>query len=116
MNKIVVHRPGGFSRLKLESHPTPEPGPGEVRVSTRSIGVNYADCVVRLGLYKSARQFVGWPITPGFEFAGVVSALGPGVVNFRWVIRCSGFRCSAPTRANWLSRPPSSGAYPPRSS
>lgn len=50
-----------------------------MRVSTRAVGVNFADCVVRMGLYKSAREFVGWPITPGFEFAGVVSELGEGV-------------------------------------
>ncbi len=31
-----------------------------------AIGVNYADCVIRMGLYESARQYVGWPITPGF--------------------------------------------------
>lgn len=82
MKKIVVHRPGGFKRLKLEDQPDPEPGPGEVRVSTRAIGVNFADCVVRMGLYKSAREFVGWPVTPGFEFAGVVSALGEGARSF----------------------------------
>ena len=45
----------------------------------RAIGVNYADCVVRMGLYASAREYVGWPITPGFELAGVVDALGEGV-------------------------------------
>jgi NADPH:quinone reductase-like Zn-dependent oxidoreductase len=32
-----------------------------------------------MGLYESARKYVGWPITPGFEFAGVVSAVGEGV-------------------------------------
>jgi NADPH:quinone reductase-like Zn-dependent oxidoreductase len=79
MNKIVVRRPGGFSRLKLEKCADPEPLPGEVVVETRAIGVNYADCVARMGLYKSARQFVGWPLTPGFEFSGVVSALGRDV-------------------------------------
>ncbi|MFZ5890828.1 MAG: synaptic vesicle VAT-1 family membrane protein [Myxococcota bacterium] len=82
MNKIVVHRPGGFARLQLEEHPTPEPAHDEVRVTTRAIGVNYADCIVRLGLYKSARDFVGWPITPGFEFAGEVSAVGSSVGTF----------------------------------
>lgn len=79
MNKIVVRRPGGFKRLELSTEAEPAPGPGEARVSTRSIGVNYADCIVRMGLYKSAREFVGWPITPGFEFSGVVSAVGDGV-------------------------------------
>ena len=82
MNKIVVHRPGGFQRLQLETHPSPAPNDDEVRVATHAIGVNYADCIVRLGLYKSAREFVGWPITPGFEFAGVVNAVGARVSNF----------------------------------
>jgi len=79
MQKIVIHRPGGFARLELETHPDPQPGPGEVRVSTRAIGVNYADCIVRMGLYKSARELVGFPITPGFELAGAITALGDGV-------------------------------------
>jgi NADPH:quinone reductase-like Zn-dependent oxidoreductase len=82
MNKIVVHRPGGFKQLRLEAHASPTPKDDEVRVETRAIGVNYADCIVRLGLYKSAREYVGWPITPGFEFAGVVSAVGSRVGNF----------------------------------
>jgi NADPH:quinone reductase-like Zn-dependent oxidoreductase len=38
--------------------------------------VNYADTIVRMGLYSSAKAYVGWPITPGFEVAGVV---GDGV-------------------------------------
>src|SRR5262245_895497 len=29
-----------------------------------------------MGLYESARTYVGWPITPGFECAGRVAALG----------------------------------------
>lgn len=82
MKRIVIHRPGGFGRLKLEEHPDPDPGPGEVRVSTQAVGVNFADCVVRMGLYSSAREFVGWPVTPGFEFSGRVSATGPGATQF----------------------------------
>lgn len=81
MQRIVIHRPGGYDRLRLETHPTPEPGPGEVRVRVAACGVNYADVVVRLGLYASAKKYVGWPITPGFEFAGVVEALGTGVTG-----------------------------------
>jgi NADPH:quinone reductase-like Zn-dependent oxidoreductase len=81
MKKVVIHRPGDFDRLVVEDHPDPVPAPGEVRVSTRAIGVNFADCIVRMGLYKSAKEFVGWPVTPGFEFSGVVSALGAGVTD-----------------------------------
>lgn len=81
MEKIVIHRPGGYSRLVLEYHPDPKPGPGEVLVAVRSVGVNYADCIIRMGLYASAKELSGYPITPGFEVAGEVVALGDGVEN-----------------------------------
>lgn len=42
-------------------------------------GVNFADCIARMGLYASARQFVGWPLTPGFEVAGRVLESGGDV-------------------------------------
>lgn len=79
MRKVVIHRPGGYARLRIETHPDPAPGPDEVLVETEAVGVNYADCVVRMGLYASARRYVGWPITPGFEFAGQVRAVGRNV-------------------------------------
>jgi len=79
MKKIVIHRPGGFRRLKIESYPDPSPEEGQVVVETKAIGINYADCVVRMGLYSSAKQYVGWPITPGFEFSGVVREVGKNV-------------------------------------
>jgi synaptic vesicle membrane protein VAT-1 len=83
MRKVVIHRPGGYERLRLETHPEPAPGPGEVRIAVKHIGVNYADCVVRMGLYASARELVGWPITPGFEVAGNVDAVGAEVPDLR---------------------------------
>ena len=78
MRKIVIHRPGSYEQLILEEHPDPEPAAGEVRIAVEAIGVNYADCMVRMGLYASARE-IGWPITPGFEVAGTIDALGAGV-------------------------------------
>ena len=79
MRKVVIHEAGSYERLRIEQAPTPAPGPGEVLVETSAIGVNYADCMVRMGLYSSAKAYVGWPITPGFEVAGAVAALGEGV-------------------------------------
>ncbi len=79
MRKVVVHRPGGHERLEIEEHPTPAPGPGEVRIAVAAAGVNFADCLIRMGLYKSSRDQIGWPVTPGFEVAGHVAAVGPGV-------------------------------------
>ncbi len=83
MRKVVVHRAGGYERLVLEDHPDPTPGPGEVCIRVAAAGVNYADCVVRMGLYASAKKYVGWPITPGFEVAGEVLAVGDGVTRVR---------------------------------
>lgn len=79
MRKVVVPKAGGYDRLVFQEQETPEPGEGEVLVEAEAIGVNYADCVVRMGLYESAKKYVGWPITPGFEAAGKVAAVGSGV-------------------------------------
>ena len=46
-----------------------------VIVNNKSFSVNYADCAIRWGLYESAKRFVGWPIVPGFDVAGVVSSV-----------------------------------------
>ena len=81
MKKVVIHRPGGHDRLHIEQHPDLSPGPGEVLVAVEAIGINYADCVTRMGLYASAKHYVGFPITPGFEVAGRVAAVGPGVTD-----------------------------------
>lgn len=83
MRKVVIHRPGDFHRLTIEEHPSPSVGPGEVKVHTRAIGVNFADVIIRMGLYKSALEYVGWPITPGFEFSGTVAEVGEGVTVFQ---------------------------------
>jgi synaptic vesicle membrane protein VAT-1 len=81
LKKIVVYRAGSYEQLRLEEHPDASPGPGEVLVDVAAIGVSYADCVVRMGLYASAKEYVGWPITPGFEVAGTVAALGEGATS-----------------------------------
>jgi NADPH:quinone reductase-like Zn-dependent oxidoreductase len=83
MRKVVVHEPGGYERLRLETHPDPQVGPREVRVQVAFAGVNFADCIVRMGHYQSAEELVGWPITPGFEVSGVVDAVGEGVEGIR---------------------------------
>ena len=79
MRAIRIERPGGYERLQIVDLPDPVCGPGEVVVAVRAIGVNFADSVVRMGLYKSAREYVGWPIVPGFEFAGEVAEVGANV-------------------------------------
>jgi NADPH:quinone reductase-like Zn-dependent oxidoreductase len=79
VKKIVIERPGGHRRLQVMESPTPRPQDHEVLIEVSAAGVNFADVFVRLGLYKSAKEFVGWPITPGFEFAGRVIECGRDV-------------------------------------
>ena len=79
MKKIVIERPGGYHRLKIKEFSTPTPQNNEVLVEVAAAGVNFADVFVRLGLYKSGKELVGWPITPGFEFSGKILKCAPGV-------------------------------------
>jgi NADPH:quinone reductase-like Zn-dependent oxidoreductase len=77
VQKIVIAKPGGYDALQLVDALDPLPGPGEVRVRVEACGVNYADGIIRMGLYASAKELHGYPITPGFEVAGVIDSLGP---------------------------------------
>jgi len=79
--KVVVHKAGSYDRLVVEQATRREPAADEVAIDVRAIGVNYADTMVRMGLYASAKEFVGWPITPGFEVSGVVRAVGSDVTD-----------------------------------
>lgn len=82
MQQVLIEKPGHYDQLQVLERPEQPVGPGQVRIAVAAAGINYADCVVRMGLYKSAREFVGWPITPGFEVAGTVSEVGEGVESF----------------------------------
>jgi synaptic vesicle membrane protein VAT-1 len=52
-----------------------------VVLDNRAFSVNYADCCIRWGLYESANRFVGYPIVPGFDVAGIVTHVGRSVQN-----------------------------------
>ena len=82
MKKVVIHRAGDYRQLKIEEAPELIPKDGELVITVKAIGVNYADVIIRWGLYESAKQLVGWPITPGFEFAGTVRTAGTGATKF----------------------------------
>ncbi len=76
MRAVFVTRRGGPEVLEVRELPDPEPGPGQVRVDVRAAGVNFADVMARLGLYPDAPPL---PAVVGYEVAGVVDAVGPGV-------------------------------------
>lgn len=85
MKKIVIPSAGGYEKLEIQTFPDLQIGNNadSVVVSVKAVGVNYADCLVRFGVYESAKKYVGWPITPGFEFSGVVTEVGSSVSQFR---------------------------------
>eukprot|EP01104_Vermistella_antarctica_P007444 TRINITY_DN1833_c0_g1_i2.p1 TRINITY_DN1833_c0_g1~~TRINITY_DN1833_c0_g1_i2.p1 ORF type:complete len:316 (+),score=48.83 TRINITY_DN1833_c0_g1_i2:309-1256(+) len=70
--KVLILSYGGYEKLEVVEDAIPVPQEGEVLVQVRAVGVNYADVCIRMGLYASAEKYVGLPITPGFEFAGVL--------------------------------------------
>ncbi|MGA9025341.1 MAG: quinone oxidoreductase [Steroidobacteraceae bacterium] len=75
----VLRAPGGPEALEWIPLETAAPGPSEVLVEHRAIGVNFIDTYFRTGLYP-------WPSTPlilGSEAAGVVLATGAQVTGFK---------------------------------
>lgn len=77
MRAIVAETPGGPEVLKLRDVPIPEPGPGQVRVRVAYADLNPLDTHARAKRVEwSAPTF---PFVPGYEYSGVVEALGEGV-------------------------------------
>ena len=76
---IILREPGPPSVLKAESIQVGDPGPGQARIRQTWIGVNFHDCYVRSGLYKT----LPLPGIPGLEGVGVVEAVGAGVTGVK---------------------------------
>ncbi|WP_323042226.1 quinone oxidoreductase [Gemmobacter sp.] len=77
MQAIVLKDFGGPQVLRLSDTAMPDPGPGEVRLRQTAIGVNFHDCYVRSGSYRT----LALPGIPGIEGVGVIDAIGPGVAG-----------------------------------
>ena len=76
MRQIWMTRKGGPEVLEVREVARPEPGPGEVRVRVEAAGVNFADVMMRRGLYPDAPKL---PAVAGYEVAGTIDAVGRGV-------------------------------------
>ncbi|HEX3589756.1 MAG TPA: NADP-dependent oxidoreductase [Pseudonocardiaceae bacterium] len=78
MRSVRVHEFGGPEVLRVEEVPVPEPMPTEIRVRVVATSVNPVDFKNRSG----RGPLTDLPITLGWDVAGVVDKIGPGVTRF----------------------------------
>lgn len=76
MRVIVITKHGGPEVLRVEERPDPPLAAGEVRIGVAAAGVNFADVMARVGLYRDAPKP---PCVIGYEVAGTILELGEGV-------------------------------------
>lgn len=77
MARVVrFHQHGGPEVLRIEDIDLPPPGPGEVQIRVKALGLNRAEALLRAGGYIETPPL---PCGLGLEAAGVVEATGEGV-------------------------------------
>ena len=93
MSKAVqIRQVGGPEQMELVDVQVGEPGPGQIRIRHKAIGLNYIDVYQRTGLYN-----LPLPLQLGMEGAGIVEAVGEGVTHLK-----------VGDRAAYASNPPGS--------
>jgi NADPH:quinone reductase-like Zn-dependent oxidoreductase len=81
MARVVrFHQTGGPEVLRIEQVDVPPPGPGEVRIAVKALGLNRAEAMFRSGFYLDQPKF---PSRLGYEAAGTVAELGEGVQGLK---------------------------------
>jgi NADPH2:quinone reductase len=78
MRAIFIKEYGPIGSHSVIDLPDPTPGPGEVLVENRAIGINFPDALMLQGKYQKRPTP---PFVPGRDFAGVVLTVGEGVTR-----------------------------------
>lgn len=78
MRQIWMNNKGEVDVMEVREVGVPDPGPGQVRVKVGAAGVNFADVMMRRGLYPDAPKL---PAVAGYEVAGTVDDIGPDVAE-----------------------------------
>jgi NADPH:quinone reductase len=89
---VRIRQNGGPEQMELVDVEVGNPGPGEIRIRHKAIGLNFIDVYQRTGLYQ-----LPMPLTLGMEGSGIVEAVGEGVTHLK-----------AGDRAAYASNPPGS--------
>jgi NADPH:quinone reductase-like Zn-dependent oxidoreductase len=82
MKRIQYHQYGGPEVMRLEDFQPADPGRGEVLVQVRAAAANPYDWKVRNGEMKVMTGST-FPRGMGYDFAGVVAAIGEGVTRLK---------------------------------
>ena len=91
---VQISQHGGPEALQVVDVQVGDPGPGQVRIRHRAVGLNFIDVYHRTGLYP-----LTMPAGIGMEGAGVIEAVGEGVTHLK-----------VGDRAAYASNPPGSYA------
>ncbi|MGZ5269299.1 MAG: quinone oxidoreductase family protein [Ramlibacter sp.] len=75
---VQIDQNGGPEQMKIVDVQVGEPGPGEIRIRHKAVGLNFIDVYQRSGLYK-----LPMPLSLGMEGSGIVEAVGPGVTHLK---------------------------------
>ena len=89
---VIIEKNGGPEELKLVDVNVGQPGPGEIRIRHKAVGLNFIDVYQRSGLYT-----LPMPLQLGMEASGVIEAVGEGVTHLK-----------VGDRAAYASQPPGS--------
>lgn len=89
---VIIEKNGGPEELKIIDVTVGQPGPGEIRIRHKAVGLNFIDVYQRSGLYA-----LPLPLQMGMEASGIVEAVGEGVTHLK-----------VGDRAAYASQPPGS--------
>lgn len=89
---VQIDQNGGPEQLKIVQVQVGDPGPGEIRIRHKAVGLNFIDVYQRSGLYA-----LPLPLRLGMEGSGVIEAVGEGVTHLK-----------VGDRAAYASQPPGS--------
>ena len=76
MRQVWMNRKGEADVMEVREVGLPDPRAGQVRIRVAAAGVNFADVMMRRGLYPDAPKL---PAVAGYEVAGEVDGIGPDV-------------------------------------
>jgi NADPH:quinone reductase len=80
MQAWLCENPIGVEALRWTELPTPEPGPGQVRIAVHAASLNFPDLLTVQAKYQVKPAL---PFVPGSEFSGLVEAVGDGVKHLK---------------------------------